>query len=84
MTIIVTDENRATWEARLTEAETALHQVMVGTGVASLSYDGETVTYTRSSAAQLRAYVNELQKALGKITQSRPRGRTFISSGLWY
>ena len=77
MTIIVTDENRATWEARLTEAETALHKVMVGTGVASLAYDGETVTYTRANVARLQAYVNELQTALGKTTRSRPRARTF-------
>lgn len=77
MTIIVTDENRAMWETRLTEAEAALHKVQIGGGVASLTYDGESVSYTRANLASLKAYVRELQTALGKMTMSRPRARGF-------
>lgn len=73
--ITVTDENRATWTARLTEAETALHKLNTGSAVQSLSYDGESVTFTQTSAGRLRAWIGEMRVALGLQTFGRARSR---------
>lgn len=58
-------EEIAKLTARLTEAESALHKVMIGGGTASIAYDGESVTYTQTDEGKLRRYIAELRAQLG-------------------
>lgn len=55
----------ATLQARLVEAEAALHKLMLGNQRVTVSYDGKSVTYTAATAAGLRAYIVELRAQLG-------------------
>ncbi|TPN16233.1 phage tail protein [Mesorhizobium sp. B2-1-3] len=61
----LTDDERAVLTARLASAETALHSLMVGQSAVSLSYDGESVTYSQADEAKLRRYIGELKSQLG-------------------
>lgn len=62
----------ATLQARLTEAEAALHDLRIGRGIVQVrSADGEMVTYQPGDAARLSAYINGLKRQLGQ----RPRGQ---------
>ncbi|QKV20614.1 phage tail protein [Oricola thermophila] len=63
------------WMQRLAEAETALHKLNTGAAVQSLSYDGESVTFTPTSLGKLRNWIGELRVALGLQSISRPRSR---------
>lgn len=58
--------------ARLSDAETALHKLMIGQQTVRLMYDGKEVMYTAATAGDLRAYITELQVALG-IKSGRSR-----------
>jgi hypothetical protein len=58
----------ATLEARLAEAETALHEVVVGGKVATVSSNGRSVTYTQADVQELRRYIQGLRVALGRGT----------------
>lgn len=60
---------------RLTEAEDALHKLLIGTSEVELSYDGRTIKYTKANIADLRAYIAELKAETGAIS----RGRKSIS-----
>lgn len=74
MQIIVTDENRAQVQQWLAEAEAAYHKLMVGKATVSLSYDGESGSYTRASLAHLKKHISDLRAALGVSTRpARPR-----------
>lgn len=76
MSIIVTDENRAIWQQRLTEAENAMHKLLVGQSATAIGYDGESVSYKPAQIPQLRVYIGQLRAALGQgVGRSRPRGR---------
>lgn len=79
MQIIVTSQNRQEWEARLVEAQSALHSRLLGKQPTSLSYDGESISYATSSIAQLRAYISQIEQALGSSSRlSRPRAKRVI------
>ena len=52
-------------QARLTDAETALHNLVLGKGRVTVSYDGESVTFTQANIAELRKYIAELKAQLG-------------------
>lgn len=58
---------------RLTEAQTAYHNLTVG-GHARVVVDqnGERVEFTAPNAQRLRAYIMELQVLLGKVTVTGP------------
>lgn len=73
MAATLTAEERAVLEARLSEAETALHTALIG-GHARVVVDsnGERVEFTATNTAKLRAYIEELKLALGKKTASGP------------
>jgi hypothetical protein len=59
-------------KARLCDAETALHKLMTGQKTVRFTYDGKEVMYTPATAADLRAYIQELQVQLGqKPSRSR-------------
>lgn len=51
---------------RLEEAEKAYHDLMIGGGVRTLvDQSGERIEYQMTNIGRLRAYIAELQKALG-------------------
>lgn len=64
----------ATLQAWLTDAQTALHQMMLSNQPQSVTYgqgDGQkTVTFNRSSVASLQSWIGMLQQALG-VTRGR-------------
>lgn len=64
--------------ARLTEAEAALHKLMVGKASVQLSYQGESVTFTTADEGRLRLYIGELRAQLGLANASRSRSRRVV------
>lgn len=56
----------ATLEARLAEAETAHHKLMTGQSAATVSTEGESVSYTRARIADLERYITSLKQRLGR------------------
>jgi len=52
-------------QARLEEAEAALHQLTIGAREVSISYDGKSVSYAPADEAKLRAYILDLKSQLG-------------------
>ncbi|MBO9451454.1 hypothetical protein J7426_14365 [Tropicibacter sp. R16_0] len=65
----------AVLEQRLTSAEEALHKLMTGTQVVSVDYDGAATTFSKASEVQLRRYIRELQRKLGKPSSGRSSRR---------
>ncbi|SLN77580.1 gpW family head-tail joining protein [Oceanibacterium hippocampi] len=62
----------ATLEARLAEAEAALHALLTGEQVAATTdVSGRQVTYARADLGQLRAYIAGLKAELGLSTGRR-------------
>lgn len=58
-------------QAKLAEAESAYHDLMVGRSVVELrDQNGELVRYTPASAVRLLAYIQSLKQQLGLL----PRG----------
>ncbi len=55
----------ATLQARLTEAETALHKLVMGSKEVTVSYDGKSVTFAQTDESRLRSYIAELNSKLG-------------------
>ncbi|WP_265518958.1 gpW family head-tail joining protein [Nitratireductor luteus] len=74
----LTPEQRAALEAQLGEARAALHRLELGAMTASVSYEGEQVTYSAASRASLRQYIRDLEAQLGLRTSSRARSRGVI------
>lgn len=68
-TATLTAEERTLYTTRLTEAETALHNLTLG-GMARVVVDqnGERVEFAVANANRLRAYVMELKTKLGMPT----------------
>lgn len=51
----------ATLQARLTEAETALHALMTGQMEVSVAFEGQQVRYTKTDVGMLKAYIIDLR-----------------------
>lgn len=69
----LTAEERVVYETRLTEAENALHQIMMGQGArVYVDQNGERVEYFAANVGRLRQYIYELKVALGKIEPAGP------------
>ena len=49
-----------TLQARLAEAEAALHALATGTKVVAVERNGKKLTYTAATMAQLRGYIADL------------------------
>lgn len=64
----------ATLQTRLSEAEAALHKLSIGALRASVSYDGQTVTFTKAEMGELRAYIADLRSQIAALTAT-PAGR---------
>lgn len=56
----------------LCDARQALHELMTGRAVVSVSKDGRQVQYSRAAVSELRQYIEELESALG--VSGRRRG----------
>ena len=67
----LTPEEVALYSQRLTEAENALHQLVIG-GAARVFVDqnGERVEFQAANASRLRGYIYELKLKLGKATNA--------------
>ena len=61
----------ATLEARLTEAENALHKLLLGQTVIVVSYDGHRTEFKPADESKLRRYVQELNRQLGRVPAGR-------------
>ncbi len=62
-------------QARLAEAETALHNVLIGKGVAEVrDFNGESVRYNKADTTSLRAYIKELQDQIAALLGSPNTG----------
>ncbi|EOJ5356500.1 phage head-tail joining protein [Escherichia coli] len=58
--------------AGICDARRALHELMIGRAVVSVSKDGRQVQYSRATIGELRQYIEELESALG--VSGRRRG----------
>ncbi|APX21713.1 MAG: hypothetical protein CML50_00720 [Rhodobacteraceae bacterium] len=56
----------ATLEARLEDAEEALHAVLMGESVTVVAYDGHRTEYGPANEAGLRRYIASLKRQLGQ------------------
>lgn len=55
-------------QTRLADAETSLHNVLVGKGVAEFrDFNGELVRYSKTDTSSLRAYIKELQDQIAVL-----------------
>jgi hypothetical protein len=55
-------------QTRLAEAETALHNALIGKGVVEVrDFNGERVTYTKADTSSLRAYIKQLQDQIAAL-----------------
>lgn len=62
----LTDEERAALQARLTAAENAYHNMLIGGQVREFhDQNGERVVYSSSNRAGLIGYINQLRSQLG-------------------
>lgn len=76
-------DDRKTIEARLLEAEIALHQLLIGKSVVSLSRgdsagNNRTYQYSQANISQLKAYIVELKAKLGMSTGRRRPARVHL------
>lgn len=68
-------EDRAMWEDRLKEAQSAYHDLATGQGVASFTdQNGERVSYSKADMRTLSGYINDMVALLG--TPPTPRTST--------
>lgn len=55
-------------QLRLAEAETALHNALIGKGVSEVrDFNGEMVRYSRMDVSALRAYIKQLQDQIAVL-----------------
>lgn len=53
-----------TLQARLAEAEAALHQLHIGSKAENVEHDGMRVTYTRADVSKLEGYIAGLKSQI--------------------
>lgn len=69
----LTAEETALYTQRLSEAESALHALLLGTSArVFVDQNGERVEMTAANASRLRAYIHELKLKLGVIDPIGP------------
>lgn len=62
------DHDLQTLQTRVAEAETALHNVLIGKGVVEVrDFNGERVVYSKADTASLRAYIKELHDQIAVL-----------------
>lgn len=55
----------------LEEARTALHELMTGKRVATITKNGRSVSFTSATLSDLKKYISELEAELGINTRRR-------------
>lgn len=69
----LTPTERATYTARLADAEAQLHLVLTGQAArVFVDQNGERIEYTAANASRLQAYIAELRRLLGITTVTGP------------
>ena len=69
----------ATLTERLTEAEAAYHDLLIGKAVVEVrDANGETIRYTLANRAALSAYIEDLKRQIGSVSVSGPMRPFFI------
>lgn len=69
----LTTTERATYTARLEDAEAQLHLVLTGQSArVFVDQNGERIEYTSASASRLQTYIAELRRLLGLSTVTGP------------
>jgi len=69
----LTAEETALYTTYLSDAETALHKLMLGQSArVFVDQNGERVEFTAANAQRLRAYIYELKMKLGKVDVTGP------------
>lgn len=64
---------KAVLQARLSDAEAAYHNLMMGTSVREyVDQNGERIAYTPATASRLAAYIHDLKRQLGLLTVKGP------------
>lgn len=64
----------STLQTRLTEAETALHDLTIGRREVSVSWsDGQQVSYSKTNIDELRRYVQDLKTQIAELTGKNRR-----------
>lgn len=73
--------DRATLQARLDEAEEALHQLTVGRRTKAFTHAAgdvsRNIAWTEATAPQLREYIADLRRQIGMPTRRRAIGLSF-------
>lgn len=64
-------------QARLEEAETALHALMTGSKEVQVRHRDKDVRFTQATLGELRAYIAELKSELGLGGRARARRVVF-------
>jgi hypothetical protein len=54
-------------QGQLAEARAARHQLMIGKAAASVSYDGKSVSYSRSNVGDLDSYIAFLCRQIAEL-----------------
>lgn len=62
----------AVLQERLTEAESALHKLILGESEVKVAHTDTDVTFRKTDEGKLRAYIMELRTQLGIATRARP------------
>lgn len=71
--MFLTTEERAILQARLEDAESALHRLMTGQAARVIvDQNTERVEFAVANADRLRAYIQELRIKLGHVSPSGP------------
>jgi len=63
---------------RLSDAQLALHKLMIGQSATATGHDGKSVAFTPADEPKLRAYIAELQKSLNVSGTRRQARRPFF------
>ncbi|WP_274426758.1 gpW family head-tail joining protein [Chelativorans sp. YIM 93263] len=74
----LTPEQRAKLEAQLEKARDALFKLETGAMTASVTYEGESVSFRASSIGSLRQFIRDLEAKLGQRKSARARSRGVI------
>ncbi|WP_321829756.1 gpW family head-tail joining protein [Thalassovita sp.] len=69
--------DEATLSARLTEAETALHKLMMGSLIVEVEYEGHRTKFKSTDEQKLRSYIRDLKQQLGQPVAARSRAVRF-------
>ena len=60
-----TPDDIALWQQQLTEAEAALHSIVINGGVARMRHGDKSMEWNAQNVGTLRAYIAELRGKLG-------------------